>query len=363
MKTIVHIIGDANLSGAPLHVLQLAEGLASQFNFEIIGPPGPIADDAKAAGVTYHAVSMAGKFDFSAMRQITDKVSAIKERNHPVIIHTHGARAGLLGRLAVRYLGLPVVYTEHSWTNDYHLPNPLNEWFQIAGLRFLDRYTSVTVAVSKSVAAFLMNHKVAKEIVYIPHGIAVSSKVGRTKKPDDPLLIGSVGSLTWQKNYSWLLDLMPLIIARVPSVQLEIIGEGPERPKLESQIQQLGLSKKVTLIGSLSAEKLNLRRQEFTLYLQPSTTESFGLALAEAIAAGLPALGSNRGNIPELVGKEAVFDLSEQAAAANLIAGYLLDRQSREQLADKQRERLNQFSLPAMFQAYDQLYRRLDITG
>lgn len=359
MITIVHIIGDANLSGVPHHVLQLATLLPTDtLRQVVIGPDGPIVAQFNEKKINYHIVPMVSKFDRSSIRSITDKVSDIARQDDKVIIHCHGVRAGLLGRLAVRSLGLPVIYTEHSWTNDYHLPNRMNEWFQVAMLRYLNQYTTRTVAVSKAVAQFLSDKRIADPatVTVIPHGIALLSQ---RLSLVDSLTIGSVGSLTWQKNYGWLLDVMAEVVKKEPAVKLEIVGAGPQQHQLQQQINRLGLNSSVRLVGAISSDKLSDYYRRWALYIQSSTNESFGLAVAEAMAAGLPALGTKVGSLPELlVSKEALLPKSPKKAAEAILA-YLSSDKKRAELQAQQYAKISELTVDQMISAYVKLYRSL----
>lgn len=354
--TVIHIIGDANLSGVPVHVLTLATELKG-LRQVVIGPDGEAVTRFKAAKVPYVVVPMRSKFDRAAISRLTEEISDIAVKEKDVIVHCHGVRAGFLGRLAVRSLGLPVIYTEHSWTNDYHLPHRLNEWFQVAMLRWLDRYTIKTVAVSQATADFLIGQHITTtdKVVTIPHGLHMSKK----RLPlSDGYVIGSVGSLTWQKNYEWLIKLMVDVRKQLPQTVLEIAGAGPQHAELQRLINELDLNKNVQLLGSVSDNKLKECYARWTLYVQPSVNESFGLAAAEAMAAGLLVVASSRGSLPELLGApDTLFDLDQPTKAAELLVALLKNKKMRTAIYEQQGEHIKKFELNKMLAAYTELYK------
>lgn len=395
MLTIIHILADANLSGVPSHVLALVKGL-DQFNFrsQVICPSGPLIGELKKNKVRYRIFLVKSKFDIlaiSRLKGLLDNLTDIlpkskviprkriswtfKSRDEAlltktkrnddtpvlkperVIIHCHGVRAGLIGRLAARNFGYPIIYTEHSWTNDYHLPNRLNEFIQKKALAYLDRLTARTIGVSQAVVDWLIKEQVSdnNKTIKIYNGLALPKP---SPSLSDSYTIGSVGSLTWQKNYGSLIEVFAKIQAELADARLEIVGQGPLREKLELRIQNLGLTNQVTLLGGLSQEELAQKYKKWAIYIQPSVNEAFGLALAEAVAAGLPALGSQVGSLPELIKTaNGLFDLDNQDKTAKKIINLLKNKQKRHQLWAVEYENIKQFTIERMVAEHEKLYR------
>ncbi|HMI47236.1 MAG TPA: N-acetyl-alpha-D-glucosaminyl L-malate synthase BshA [Gemmatimonadaceae bacterium] len=144
----------------------------------------------------------------------------------------------------------------------------------------------------------------------------------------------------------------------VPSV-LVMIGDGPDRPAAEEEARMLGVADSVSFLGKLDQIAPLLAAAD--LFLLPSQSESFGLSALEALASGVPVIGSNAGGLPEVVrdGETGVLcgvgDIPGMAAAALEI---LQDRKrwlemSRLAALDS-RER---FSRDAIVSKYESLYR------
>ncbi len=363
MIQLIHILGDANMSGAPVHVLTLAKHLdKKQFRSLVVCPNGPIADELTWADVPYQLIPMANKFDLRAYFAIKRIIREQKQKGKvsKLIIHCHGVRAGFLGRLAAMHFSYPIVYTEHLWTSDYHLPHKLNEQIQLSALRWLDRYTTMTIGVSKSVTDFLVLARIApKSKVATIHNAVDVPFVPSMVNPKEPVTIGSVGSLTWQKNYQLLIELLPLVRKAVPGVELEIVGDGPQRQLLERRIAALGLTHCVRFT-QVPHEALPGEEQRWTLYVQPSVNESFGLAMAEAVANGVPVVASRVGAIPETLGTEtALFDLADKKKIAEKIIDLLKNEPKREALLQAERSQVKQFTVQKMVTAHETLYYRL----
>ncbi len=302
---IIQVIGDSSISGGPRHVLLLAKELARRGHQQIvICPPGYLANQLEKAGIQTVKIRMRGPFD----RQADHQIRAVLLKEKPDILHCHGVRGGWLGRLAARKIPhLPVVYTEHLWTKEYHLSNPLWEQFQIRGLQFLDRYTQKTIAVSKAVRAGLIHRKITRpeKIVVIPNFLPPEVfQLKRYQKPRSVgIMIGSVGSLNPQKNYQTLIRAAEVIhrnhqVIHSP-VKFQIVGEGKLQKKLQNLIARAKLEKVFFLRGRV--EDVYETMRHFTIYVQPSISESFGLAVAEAMALQLPVVASEISAFKELV--------------------------------------------------------------
>ena len=306
MKKIALVSGDSSLTGVPFHVIQLARGLKRRrFEVEIIAPPGPFVKYCLKNRLKVKTVPMKGPFD----RKAVDKIYEALTNFNPDISHFHGVRGGWLGRLAARNIrSTKKIYTEHLWTKYFHLPNAAYERFQLAGLKFLDRWTNHTIAVSGSVKDFLLSRGLdGQKISVVPNGISPSFLRLKpiVKPPGTPFVIGSVASLTFQKNYRNMILGFAKAKKQLPKANLhyQIIGEGPLEKPLKRLGAKAGIGKRVHFLGKVPSVEERLRH--FSIFLGISTSESFGLAIGEAMATGVPVIASSIKPLRELVGKEA----------------------------------------------------------
>ncbi len=145
----------------------------------------------------------------------------------------------------------------------------------------------------------------------------------------------------------------------VPSV-LVLVGDGPEREEAEAEAGRLGVARQVFFLGKLESVADLLRSAD--LFLLPSTSESFGLAVLEAMACGVPVVASRVGGLPEVVadGETGVLvppeDIDQMAAQA---VGLLRDRERWDRMRRAAVERAGQFSADIVVPQYEDLYRRL----
>lgn len=362
MYKIVLISGDSTLTGVPFHVLRLAKGLLRKgFGVILIAPPGKLIELARKEKISTTEIAMKGPLDWGAVRNIERELRRLK----PDIVHTHGMRGGWLGRLASRNIKCKKVYTEHLWTPTFHLKNRAYEIFQLRGLKFMDRYTDCTIAVSKSVSDFLINNLgFNKEKIHIiPNGINPRFlKAKLLKKPkDSPIVIGSVGSLNNSKNHQVSIKAIAKVIKNNPdlNLHLQIIGEGPTRKSLEALAKREGIEDRVHLVGKV--KDIMDRFQHFSIYLNCSLSETFGLAVGEAMALGLPVIASDIAALRYLVGDAGILvDAKDPDKIAEKVSLLIKDKKLGKKLGEKAKKRIrDHFSEEIMLDKIIKLYKFL----
>lgn len=306
---LVQIIADADLGGGPKHVLGLLSHIdKSKFDCYLICPSGDLARLAREIhGVEVYVTLMRSKFDLIAVRKINALLGQIQSAGKPfspMIVHTHGPRAGLLGRWASPK-GVYSVYTEHRWDGDYHLENRFNEWLQLALLKRQNLKTNLVIAVSSAVKDFLLSKKMANEqhLKVIPNAIELRNLKPRNwklkPKAGNHFVIGNVGNLNHQKGQTYLIAAMAEVVKHFPHAMLEIVGEGPEREALEKQIGELKLEQHVTLLGRQAEPMEHMVRWD--LFVLSSIAETFGIVLLEAFAMGLPIVSTDIGGVKDIL--------------------------------------------------------------
>jgi len=149
-----------------------------------------------------------------------------------------------------------------------------------------------------------------------------------------------------------------LVRAEMPAV-LVFVGDGPERPSAEELVAELGLVKDVRFLGKVDAVADLLRCAD--LFLLPSESESFGLAALEALACGVPVVGTNVGGLPEVVPEDAgalvpLGDVERMAEGAVAILGDPARLRATREAAVRSARR---YSAERVVPMYEALYRRV----
>jgi len=186
---------------------------------------------------------------------------------------------------------------------------------------------------------------------------------------------GAPGSGPWQlvlvgsldqpyKGVDVALRALSQILSEGLPVRLMVIGDGQLRTKLERQARALGVANSVTFRGSLPREKVldELRRSD--LFLIPSRTEGLPRALVEAMALGVPAIGSLVGGIPELLEPEEMVPLGEAGPLAKLILAVLRDPARRTKMSERNRTKALEFRESVLRDQRTAYYRHVrQLTG
>jgi glycosyltransferase involved in cell wall biosynthesis len=256
--------------------------------------PGPIADAIRADGTAVTHLGMAGNRDLRAVHRLVRVIQA----GGFDVVHTHLYRACVYGRIAARLAGVrAVVATEHSLGESQIEGRPLS-----AGTRALYRATerlgSGTAAVSATVARRLREWGVADDRIHLaPNGIdparfrfdpAVRAAArGRLGLPAGAYAVAGVGRLVPAKRF----DLVVRAAAANPGTWLLLSGGGPEREGLLGLAAALGAADRVRVVSAQDGgPEVPEVLAAADLFVSPSAEEAFGLAVVEALAAGLPVL-------------------------------------------------------------------------
>jgi glycosyltransferase involved in cell wall biosynthesis len=297
MTRVLHIITGLGHGGAERQLALLLHNMpAHQVESEVavLTRAGAVAESIRREGVPVHEIGMRSNRDLGALPRLVRLI----RRGRYDVVHTHLYRACVFGRVAARLAGVRfIVATEHSLGNG-HIEGRRTS----LGVRVLykatERLGTATVAVSPSVARRLLAWGVRPErLVSIPNCIDASAFAfdrGRREvtrqalgvEPDE-FVIGTTGRLVPTKR----LDLLVQAFARMEGwarTWLLIVGDGPERPVLENLAWRLGVAGRVVFAGETPDIAAMLSAMDG--YAAPSTQETFGVGVLEALVAGLPVL-------------------------------------------------------------------------
>jgi len=160
------------------------------------------------------------------------------------------------------------------------------------------------------------------------------------------------------KNIPFLIRSFSKVIQEYPEAVLLLAGDGPEKKYCEELVRDLGIQKNVIFRGILT--DLNCFFAHSSLVAMPSTLESFGLILTEAMSSGTPVVASRVGGIPEVVedGKQGIlFSPQNENECVEAISTILGDNNLRKKMGDSGRQRvLKHFSIEHILPQYEKLY-------
>jgi glycosyltransferase involved in cell wall biosynthesis len=367
--SVFEIIADSSLTGAPRHLLTLLTDInRHKFVVSVVCPPGPLVSEIKKLKFPVFQVPMSGRADLSAI----DAVKKLLKKYDPDIVHTHGQRAGLIGRMAAKDLPIKKIHTEHTYTQDFRLSNPLVHWGHLNAMKVLDRWTDKVVAVSNAVKKFMVEAQLTKpnKVVMIYNGInpksvkvsdaEISSFREKFNLTKSDIVIGTVGSFNPAKDTSTLIHAFDKIASKWPKAKLVLIGSGPLKNDLVKLTKKLGLESKVVFAGSI--ENILPAMKTFSLFVLPSLSEAFGITLLEAMKAEVPIVASKVGGIPEIITNKLNGILVEPKQPKKLAAAILNlinDKRLQRKLVGNYPATLKKFSADSMVKQIEVVYSQM----
>jgi len=290
---VLHVITGLASGGAEQQLRLLLRHSRAEAEVATLTNPGLVARAIRDEGTVVHELAMAGNTDFTVLPRL---VKLIRGGAYDVV-HTHLYRACVYGRVAARLAfprrraGAPaIVATEHSLGSEHIEGRPLTSFARHLYLA-TERLGSVTIAVSATVGLRLLLWGVPTErIVVIGNGIEPESyrfdptARERTRTalgiPPDRFVVGSVGRLVPGKRVDRVLRALPFDATAL------IVGGGPEAPGLVALARELDVEAVFT--GETAGVTDLLSAMDLLVFA--SAEETFGVAVVEALAAGLPVL-------------------------------------------------------------------------
>ena len=189
--------------------------------------------------------------------------------------------------------------------------------------------------------------------------LARASAVTRPRKRNGPLRILYVGRLSRPKNVHVLVAAVAQLRREGVDLCVEIIGEGPEAPRLAEQIDSEGLTGRVRLCGSVAFNDVLGFYESSDVLVLVSETEGWPKAIAEGMAFGLICIGSNRGFVPEMLGQGRGFCVppGDTAALAAALRGIASAPVAYERMRHRAADWARQFSLEGLRGSLRELLR------
>lgn len=280
-------------------------------------------------------------------------------RIRPLLIHTHGYHADLVGLRAARQAGVPALSTVHGYTRG-DWKNRLYEWLDRRALRRFDAVVPVSEPLRQELAAASV--PAAKLRVMVNACVGPVSLLGRAESrwqlglPTDALVAGWIGRIAPEKGPDVFLD----ALAQAPAWHGSLIGAGPLQDSLRSRAEALGVADRLHWHGSIP--DASSRFDAFDVIVLSSRTEGTPIVLLEAMAAGIPLIATRVGGIPDAVGTGEAYLVppEDPLAIARCLEQIARNPEDAAQRAGAARNRLREeFSPEAWLDGYERLYREL----
>ena len=301
--------------------------------------------------------------DFSVPVPVSGKVISLLKTFTPQIVHSH--HPFLLGDTALRVAAsrdIPVVFTHHTMYEKYtHYVPGDSPRFKRFVLDLVTGYCNLcdsVIAPSRTVAEEIVRRGVKAPVEVIPTGVntdVFASGNGdlfrkRMGIPKDAFVVGHVGRLAPEKNLMFLTEAVVRFLLRNKRARFLLAGEGPEKKTIEASFKAQGLAGRFHSAGVMDHPELASAYQGMDVFAFASRTETQGMVLTEAMAAGIPVVAVDGSGVREVVrdGENGRLlpreDLEEFVSALDWVAG--LSPDERQRLAGGIARTADAFSLP-----------------
>ncbi len=359
--TIMHLMPKSD-GGIMQHIKTIVLSMDQlPYSSIIVGPENnPLGRELGELGYSFEPIKWHSTEHLNIMFLLL-QIRRLVKKHQPVLIHCHGHKMSLAGRLALKSMdsGSRAIVTVHNFT-------PKSTWGK--ALKIVncwldgDKVTSQVIAVSKALLEEEVgnNSKACAQVIYNGVDIYKFDSTFKRYESIDQIKIGVVARLAPQKGLPYLIEALSIINASYPKVSLVIVGFGPEKDQLLRQIANRGLDSKIEILEGVSDVQPIL--QQIDIFVMPSLSEGLSIATIEAMASAKPIVASNVGGLKELIIHGETGILVPPGDARQLSKGIIQlieDGNLAYQLGIKARQRALQFTREQMISKTHQVY--LDI--
>ena len=379
---VTHIITRLIVGGAQENTVASVLGMAGQPGIESELVTGP---DSGAEG------SLARLFATCPERLITAshlvrpihplkdglalaQLTGILRARQPDIVHTHSGKAGILGRLAARRAGVPiVVHTIHGPSFGPFQGSLSNAVFKNAE-RIAARFTTHFVSVADAMTRQYLDAGIGRpeQFTRVLSGFPLEPLLRATNDLDlrarlglapTNFVVGMLARLTALKGHDDLLACAPELVRRVPHVKFLLIGDGPRSSFLEARVRALGLESHFVFTGLVQPAEVPRLIGVMDALVHLSYREGLPRALPQALAAGKPVVAYNSDGAGEVCLDQETGFLLPQGDTRLLVERMVRlasDPALRARLGDRGRDLVkDSFSVERMVDALSALYQKL----
>jgi glycosyltransferase involved in cell wall biosynthesis len=371
MTRILHIINQLAPCGAEILLLNVLKySNRKEFDYHIMLPYGEGELDyrAREMGVELHHLGGAKCGHRKLLSQGVEKIKSLK----PDLINTHNRCSDMIGLYGGKIAGVKKRMITVHQCGMYFLES--KPFYMGVMEYFIVRYASHFVAVSNSVKEYVMKYGNIRDdrITVIYNGIdmevwkkkpqsdrsAIRNSLGLS---DDDFVVVAAARLFPEKGFDHLIREFRIFSSNRKNAKLVICGCGPSENNLKNLVKKLDLENRILFLGNIPYLREMFNAAD--CFALSSRKEGFGLAFVEAMASGLPVIGSNVGSIPELIRHEKdglIFNIKISSDLAKMLDRIYSDKTFAAGLAVEGRKKaLEQFDVTVTSRRNEELYGNL----
>jgi glycosyltransferase involved in cell wall biosynthesis len=363
---ITHFVENLNRGGLERMVIDLVKAQHRQgekVQVVCLFERGSLAGELDVLGIPVHACGKKTGFDLRAVACARQLIA----EHYTEVLHTHNAVAHYQAVLASAGMGIRQVVNTRHGMGGANRKGGRREWLFRRALKATDAVVAVCEAARRD--AVRRGVAPARKTCVVPNGIVVEGfdvasdamherLTNLLKIPDATRIIGTVGRLNWAKDQASLIRAFRLVRQKRPDTALVLIGDGELRETLRACAYDEGVAGCVHFLGDRDDVRELL--QGLDLFVLPSITEGYSMALLEACATGLPIVATDVGGNAEIVSDGAtgrIVPACDPPALAEAMLGLLHESQRASRLGRAARDWVEAHgSLDAMAARYGRLY-------
>jgi len=366
----IGIVCYPTFGGSGVVATELGKALAEKgHHIHFITYKMPFRLDTVLANVYYHEVRISDYdlFDYAPYElSLTNKMVDVALHENLDLMHVHyaipHASAAYTAKqiLAASGKTLPYITTLHGTDITLIGKDPSYKEVITFAMNQSDKLTAVSESLRKDT---LMHFVVKKDIDVIPNFICSANypekqdeRLRSIYAPNGEKIIMHISNFRKVKRVEDVLKIF-LIIRKEIDAKLILVGDGPERHKIEEMYRREGCESDVICLGKLTETISILSAAD--LFILPSETESFGLAALEAFASGVPVISTNTGGLPEVnVHGETGFlsDVGDVEDMAKNALTILRDDETLKAFKGRARQHSRKFDIEKVLPLYEKLY-------
>lgn len=368
---VLHVV-EASGGGVGRHVLDLSEGLLSR-GHEVHLAYSPRRADrffldrlARLDGVRTRAIDLRRRphpSDVGAVRVVRE---VLRDGGSFDLLHGHSSKGGAVARLAALSVGMPTVYTPNAVGTMDRTAWTATRYAVACAERILARVQGLVIAVSPAEEEHLARLGIPRHrLRMVPNCVREMELPGREEArrelglARDAKVVGYVGRLALQKAPDVLVSAFCRVAQAHPDALLLIVGDGPLRPVLRRECEQLGVMDRVLWAGERNGQRT---MPAFDVLVLPSRYEGLPHVLLEGLVAGLPIVATeaaSAGLVVEPGENGLVVPEEDPEAVAHAIMRLLENEKERAAFGRASRLRASRFSHRRMVEGTLGVYREV----
>lgn len=379
---VLHIITRLIVGGAQENTLLTVEGLGKLPEYEATlvtgvdnGPEGDLLERARRTTKLVIMPDLCRSINPFADIKAFWKLYRLIRKGRYHIVHTHSSKAGVLGRLAAKLAGTPIiVHTLHSLVFHDYQPWLINRmWWAVKKIcaPMTDHFISVSSIISQKAVAAGIDRPEKFSTVYSGMELdwflkaEVDSAAIRREFgiPQDALVVGKIARLFSLKGHDQLMDAAPEIVRRHPGVRFFLVGDGILYEHLRGRARDAGILDNFVFAGLIPRERIPEMIAAMDVLVHTSLREGLARVLPQALAMGKPCVSFDIDGAPEVVihGETGyLVRAGDSGGLADAVSKLLDDPQARVRMGEAGRFRVDPaFRAETMVREIASVYRAL----